>query len=370
MSKNWHLVAYQFNPESLRIARELRGLQKTDLAAELSVTPSAVTQFENGSAKPTPQTVGRMTMALGFPAQFFCAPQKSIHADNCHFRDLRSSAQIERKQMVAVSGIISNVIDYMENEISLPDEQVTPNVVNRPVDLDEIENITTSVRKAWGLGLGPIDNLIGLLESKGIFVFRLLSNCERVDAFSLFLGRRPVIFLNTQKGSTSRTRFDAAHELGHLIMHTDCKPGSPDQEREADHFASCFLMPRETFFVECPHRLVWPHFRALKQRWKVSLAALVRRARDIGKLSDHTYKRAYIQMNQFGWRKHEPDEPPIEYPKLFPKALSLLADDNIALSEIAENVNVNASDLHNWIYADNTVTAPFLILREGDKDDD
>lgn len=351
-TNNWHLVAHQFNPESLRIARELRGFQKVDLATHLGVTPSAITQFENGSARPNPQTVGRMTMVLGFPALFFSKPQKSVIADGCHFRDLRSSTQTERRQMVAVSTIINEVINYVEEEIDLPKEEVTPYIVPRPETRDEIEKIASNLRSSWGLGLGPIDNLIGLLESKGIFVFRLLHDCERVDAFSLFLESRPVIFLNTQKGSSSRTRFDAAHELGHLIMHTDCKPGNPEQEREADHFASCFLLPKDSFLLECPHRLVWDHFRALKRRWKVSLAALVRRARDLGILSDHTYKRAYIQINQFGWRRDEPDEPEIEWPSLFPQALELLAEENVNLADIAKNLNVTEPDLYKWIYAD------------------
>lgn len=360
MSKNWHLAAYQFNPESLRIARELRGFQKTELATQLSVTPAAITQFENGTSKPTAQTLGRMTMALGFPPEFFCTAQKSVHANTCHFRDVRASTQIERKQMVAVSGIVGNVIDYIEKELELPEEQVTPNIVKRPERLEDIESIARNLRNAWGLGLGPIDNLIGLLEHKGIFVFRLLSDCERVDAFSLFLGKRPVIFLSTQKGSTSRTRFDAAHELGHLIMHTDCEPGSTEQEREANHFASCFLLPRETFISECPHRLVWPIFRDLKQRWKVSLSALVRRARDVGKISDHTYKRGNIQLSQLGWRTQEPNEPPVEHPKLFPKALEILSEDNITLEKIAQDLAVNPTDLHKWIYAD-AVTVPFPL---------
>lgn len=351
-TNNWHLVAHQFNPESLRIARELKGLQKIDLANLLGVTASAITQFENGSARPNPQTVGRMTMVLGFPALFFSTTQKAVLADACHFRDLRSSTQTERRQMVAVSTIINEVINYIEKEIDLPIEQVTPNIVSRPGNRDEIEEIASNLRKAWGLGFGPIDNLVGLLEQKGIFVFRLLHDCERVDAFSLFLESRPVIFLNTQKGSSSRTRFDAAHELGHLIMHTDCRPGSSEQETEANHFASCFLLPRESFLLESPHRLVWDHFRALKRRWKVSLAALVRRARDLGTISDHTYKRAYIQINQFGWRKDEPDEPPVEWPMLFPQALELLADEKISLDVIARELNVTEPDLGKWIYAD------------------
>jgi Zn-dependent peptidase ImmA (M78 family)/transcriptional regulator with XRE-family HTH domain len=353
-SNNWHLVAYQFNPEALRMAREIRRLQKIELAAELGVTPSAITQFENGTVRPNAQTVGRMCMSLQFPASFFADKSviPTVSAERCHFRRLQSSSQTERRQMVAVSTIIARLIAYIDERIDLPVEQVTPYVVDRPYKLEEIENIACTLRRAWGLGLGPIGNLVELLESKGIFVFRLLDDCERVDAFSLFLERRPVIFLNTHKGSTSRSRFDAAHELGHLIMHTDCKPGDPAQEDEANHFASSFLMPRETFLPECPHRLVWNHFRALKTRWGVSLAALVRRARDLGRISDHTYRRAYLQINQQGWRQAEPDEPPVEWPSILTQAFDLLAQSGVGFGDVASALSVSEKDLHRWAYAD------------------
>lgn len=353
-SNNWHLVAHQFNPESLRIAREIRRLQKIELATELGVTPSAVTQFENGSVRPNAQTVGRICMALQFPASFFADknPLPPVSAERCHFRRLQSSSQTERRQMVAVSTIIARLIAFVEQHIDLPVEEVTPNVVDRPSKRDEIENVAASIRRAWGLGFGPISNLVELLESKGILVFRLLDDCERVDAFSLFLESRPVVFLNTHKGSASRSRFDAAHELGHLVMHTDCKPGDPEQEDEANQFASAFLMPRESFLPECPHRLVWDHFRALKTRWKVSLAALVRRARDLGRISDHTYRRAYMQINQHGWRQNEPDEPEVEWPSIFPQAFELLKESGLTFEAIASELSVSEPDLRKWVYAD------------------
>jgi Zn-dependent peptidase ImmA (M78 family) len=116
------------------------------------------------------------------------------------------------------------------------------------------------------LGSGPIDSVVRLLESKGILVFHLLEDCKGSDAFSLWYDDRPFIFLNTEKDASSRTRFDAAHELGYLVMHTECPPGEKFQENQANRFVSAFLMPKETFIKECPRRLVWDHFIELKSR--------------------------------------------------------------------------------------------------------
>ena len=364
-SNNLYLIAHQFNPESLRLARELRVLQKIELAIELEVSPSAITQFENGAIKPNPTTIAKMSLALGFPATFFAEQGvQAVSSDQCHFRKLQSSSQWERRKMLGVSTIVGRFIDFVENYIELPPEQVTPFMQPKPMNRDEVEHAAMQVRRAWGLGNGPIHNLIDLLEGKGIIVLRLLGDCSRVDAFSLYYKHRPIIFLNTAKDSTSRTRFDAAHELGHLILHGDSKPGDEDQEHEADAFASAFLLPKDGFAIECPRRLVWEHFLALKGRWRVSLRALVRRARDLGMLSEHTYKRAQIHFSQFGWQRIEPEEPPVEWPSSLKQSIGVMCEAGWTLQRIAEEISVNENDLRHWIFADDEDAAMHTLSAE------
>jgi Zn-dependent peptidase ImmA (M78 family)/transcriptional regulator with XRE-family HTH domain len=353
---NLHSVAYKFNPEFLRIAREYRGLRKNELAVRLGITPSAITQFESGQVKPTPQTVAHLSMALRFPPSFFSQSQVSrlISPDQCHFRSLRSCSQMERRKMVSAGNLIGMVVDFIErSNVNLPDEQISLVTSHGAETTEEIEEAATKLRRDWGLGLGPIDNLLHLLESKGILVFRLLEDCKSLDAFSLWSQRRPFIFLNTEKDSASRARFDAAHELGHLTIHTDYLPGDKEQEDQANRFASAFLLPRETFLQECPRRLVWDHFRELKRRWKVSLAALVRRARDLQVLSDDTYRRANVLIGKYGWKTSEPDEPNPEFPTILPQAMNLLTQSGFSLSGIAESVNISEPDLRWLVYMEN-----------------
>jgi len=57
--------------------------------------------------------------------------------------------------------------------------------------------------------------------------------------------------LASDKGDAAVSRFDAAHELGHLIMHHDAEPGDLYMERQADAFAAAFLMPAETIAMSC-----------------------------------------------------------------------------------------------------------------------
>ncbi len=253
--------------------------------------------------------------------------------------------------MVSASAIIGRIIDFIENHVDLPEEKVTPSIVSKVFTAEEIEDAALKVRRDWGLGVGPISNVVHLLETNGVLVFRLLSDCKKVDAFSLWHKSRPFIFLSTEKGSGSRSRFDAAHELGHLIMHSDCVPGDRIQEDQANRFASAFLLPRDGFLEECPKRLVWPHFIALKERWIVSLAALIRRARDLGVISDDTYRRGNIQLHK-RWNSSEPSEPEIERPVILPQVIKVLGQSGWPLSAIAEEVRLSETDIRLLTHAD------------------
>lgn len=351
------IVAHQFNPVRLKIAREFRGLQKNELAEKLEITPSAITQFESGKARPNPKTIGSISMALGFPPTFFSLPGsfENISSDQFHFRSFRSSTQIERRKMVSASAIIGTLIDFIDEHVNLPQERITPSTNYRATTVEEIELAASKLRKDWGLGLGPIGNIINLLESNGVLVFRLLSDCKRVDAFSLWHQGRPLIFLNTEKGSASRSRFDAGHELGHLILHNEYLPGDRLQEEQANKFSSAFLLPRDSFYSECPRRLKWEHFLALKQRWKVSLPALIRRARDLELISEDTYRRAHIQINKNDWAYKEPFEPEIERPSILPKTMQMLGNIGWEFSAIAEKVGLRDNDLRLLTYADDVL---------------
>lgn len=351
---NLHSVAYLFNPESLKVAREFRGLQKNELARMLELTPSAVTQFESGQARPNAQTVARISMALGFPPPFF-AQYNRLHAvssDQCHFRSLVSCSQMERRRMASAGTIIRKIVEFIDAHVNLPPERITTNLIHKPKTAEEIESAATELRKNWGLGLGPIPNVVHLLESNGVLIFRLLDDCKKVDAFSNWHRHRPFVFLNTEKGSGSRSRLDAAHELGHLIMHEECLPGDRRQEEQAFRFAGAFLLPRESFLRECPRRLVWAHYLELKKHWKVSLAALVRRARDLGVMTEDTYRRANVQLNQKGWKYSEPEEPETEFPTILPEALRLLSQKGWPLPAIAEHLYLSEKDLTLLTYAD------------------
>ena len=137
-----------------------------------------------------------------------------------------------------------------------------------------------------------------------------------------------MVFLSPVKEDRARSRFDAAHELGHLILHPDSEPGSKLIEQQANAFASEFLMPRDEILEQLPKRIDWPRFHTLKRHWGVSLRALVFRAHTLGRLSDASYRRANQQLST--WGQPEPGSlGAAESPQLLGQARELLLDNNI-----------------------------------------
>jgi len=250
--------------------------------------------------------------------------------------------------MLATASLLRGVVEYVDRHVNLPAEDLTR--ISREVhDDDDIEALAAEVRTAWHLGTGPIPALLALFESHGIVVFRVPSECDKVDAFSFWNKDRPFIFLNSNKGSSSRSRFDAAHEVGHLLMHIDCMPGDGKQELQAHRFASAFLMPQSAISRELPKRIVWPHLFELKRRWGVSLAALLRRGFDLGIYSDATYRRANTYLSMKGWKSGEPAEPDHESPELIKDSMLALFQASVSAGDIASELGVSTSVLNDLV---------------------
>lgn len=357
-SSNLHSIAHTFEAKNLIVAREFRGLLKKELAAKLNVSPSAITQWEAGRTNPGTAALANLSLILNFPATFFNAnASEDISSDRCHFRSLRSSSLQERLKMIASSILIARLVAYLEdNFVKFPIEKTSSLQLPHIEDVRAIDELADKARAHWGLGQGPIPNIVALLESGGVVVARLLKSCEKVDAFSVVHRHRPFIFLNTEKSNPYRSRFDAAHELGHLIMHADCSPGNPIYEAAADRFASAFIFPSSSFKREFPGRLNWEHLIELKERWGMSLAAILRRAFDLSQISRATYTRGNIFLRQTKL-DFEPGRLQLEQPTLISKALALLSEKQIALSSLASALSVREQDLKEIMSMDASETS-------------
>jgi len=312
-------VARLFSPQRLRLAREACGLTQTELSRRLgkSPSPAAVSQFENGDAKPSAVTVGRLAQALSFPVEFFATTASpSSRSDGefdrqdgyGHFRSLRSVTAKQRRGALAVTQLVRDLAAALSRYVRLPD----PDVPRLSPDTDGLaigEEYATIVRQAWSVPPGPISDVIQLAERHGIITARCQIATQAVSAYSVPFPEYPVMMLHKQGIKRDRDRFSVAHEIGHLVMHkSDDVPAPKEVEAQANRFASAFLMPAGQIRDELPSKTDWVHLLTLKQRWQVSLGALLRRANDIGVMSNQTYAQAMRTISTRGWRIDEPGD--------------------------------------------------------------
>jgi Zn-dependent peptidase ImmA (M78 family)/transcriptional regulator with XRE-family HTH domain len=294
-----------FEPARLRLARELKAWSQTELSRQLGFTSAALSQFESGAARPSHQTRERLGALLDVPVAFFELPLIDTHEG--FFRSLRRTAVVNRRRARAIAHIAHDLATHGDVTDELPPPAV-PRYPLTALDADpsEAEAIAARVRQGWGIPPGPAPDLVRLLESHGVVVMRLPLGTVDVDAFSLPFKDRPVVVLGSDKNDRARSRFDAAHELGHLVMHGEQVWGIPEVEKQAHRFAAALLMPRDDIYSQLPERADWPLLFEMKHDWQVSLAALLMRAKTLNRMSQANYLTAVKAASARGWRRLEP----------------------------------------------------------------
>jgi Zn-dependent peptidase ImmA (M78 family)/transcriptional regulator with XRE-family HTH domain len=307
---NARSVAMLFDPKRLELARAFNGMRKIDLAKHLGLTPSAVTQLEQGASKPTAAHLTQIAFALGFPVDFFINDGKRTGLQDhgrAFFRSLRATRQIDRDRAEAQAFLVSEVVSSIERRVRLPDVDLPGHLqIGQSATRDEIERRAEELRTTWDIPAGPIANVVRVLESHGIIVTHCSIECQKVSSFSRWFSSRPVVVLGAEKTDLPRLRSDAAHELGHLILHAEVEPGNQILENQAQAFAASFLMPRSQIAVLLPKTFDLQRYGTLKQVWGVSIQALLYRAKELRVMSDATYRRAMMTISQRQWRQNEP----------------------------------------------------------------
>ncbi|MEX2459010.1 MAG: ImmA/IrrE family metallo-endopeptidase [Actinomycetota bacterium] len=210
---------------------------------------------------------------------------------------------------------------------------------------DQIEMLAQEVRRQWGLDAGPVADVAALMEGHGVLLARPLLATRQVDAFSVAFEDHPVVLLGADKGKRDRSRFDAAHELGHLVMHGPDYPQA-EAERQAQQFAAALLMPQRDIRNELPARVDWNRLLALKGRWGTSIASLLYRARTLRVMKEPEYIRASKGLSARGWRVDEPGNlGPPEAPRLLSEAVRLAEEAGHTLLDIASEAGVPPEEL-------------------------
>ena len=338
-------TAPEFNPKRLTLARERRGLTKTKLATAIGVDVRSVTAYETDAFRPDKERLAQLAQTLRFPIPFFFGDDlDQIAPDIVSFRSMSKMTAGQRDSALGAGAIALLLNEWIAARFDLP-------VAALP-DLSQEsspEAAADTMRRMWGLGELPVKNMIHLLESKGIRVFSLSIDTAQLDAFSMWHADTPFVFLNTMK-SCEHSRFDAAHELGHLVLHRHAGSKGQEAEREANAFASAFLMPRASVLANAPHMATVDQLIKFKAFWTVSVAALAYRLHDVGLVSDWHYRNLCIEIAQRGYRKQEPREAQRETSQVLAKVFAALREDGTTKADIASALSVHVEEIDQLVF--------------------
>ncbi|MCG0994849.1 XRE family transcriptional regulator [Acetobacter indonesiensis] len=333
-----------FNSDRLTLARQRRSLTKKQLAEHAGTTPRAITAFESGEYPPAEDTLLHLARVLDFPEHFFYKDAVDIiEEDTVSFRSLKRMTAAQKKAAISAGALAVEINDWLNHRFKLPEPEIPDLRGEAPEEAAKI------VRSEWGLGHYSIKNMVHLMEAKGVRVFSLFENAREVDAFSAWKGSTPFIFSNQIK-TVAHRRFDIAHELGHLVLHKHGAPAGPEAEKEADMFAAEFLMPADTVKnvatgLETVERLV-----QMKEKWKVSVAALARRLRDTGMASEWHYRTLCIRISQLGYRTREPNDYAPERSMVWEKVMASLRSTGGGVYQISEELHLPTSEVEKLVW--------------------
>ena len=330
----------------ITMARKRRGLTLAEVSAQLGLSPQSLSSYEKGKQEPSPETVRRLAQVLSFPISFFHQPELDpILAEVVSFRARSKLAAASRDGALTASRFAIELHAWIDERFRLPAPDLP--TLGKP----DPETAAEMVRARWGLGSAPVTNMVHLLEAHGVRVFSLPPEFADVDAFALWRGGTPFVFLNPSK-TPERSRFDAAHELGHLVLHGEDRVlAGPKAEQEANAFASAFLMPHDSILAHMPHSPLVDQIVRGKRIWSVSALALTHRLHDMGMLTDWHYRRACIELGKRGYRTREPQGMPTgETSQLLAKVFLALKAKGINLSHIASELHVESEELSRWVF--------------------
>ncbi len=303
-----------FNGERLKKARIYRGLTVAELAERINCQRQTLSMYEISKSQPADsKTVEEISKVLDFPIGFFYEhPQKGL-SGTTYFRSLLTTSKKYRMEQSVKMDILAQIYSMIQDYIEFP--QYVPLCLDR----NPLPGVAAAaLREQWGLGHGPIENLVSVVEQHGILVTSFSTSTNDVDAFSEFVdvggSQTYLIAYSNNKTSAARIHFDVAHELGHICLHEWSedieelpKEEFKRREQQAHEFAAAFLLPEETFRQDVeagPQTL--PFYKQLKKKWRVSIAAMMRRAKDLGVMTSEEYITLIKTMQRRGIRKEEP----------------------------------------------------------------
>ncbi len=337
--------------DRLKQARVASSLSMRKLAEEVGVSANMIKKYEHGLSMPSSDVLVKLAKALNVKSEYFFRPM-ALPLSKINFRKKSNTPKY------VLEKVKGDVIDQGERWVEL--KNLWPNFpINLPEikkieikEYDDIEKLTLSIRNQWNIGMDPIENLISLVEEQGFIVIISKVEAEQgvIDGLLAYLDNIPLI-VSQQKEDGVRQRFTIAHELGHFFLSGMCS-SNLNEEVCCHRFAQSFLFPELPFkkaIGEKRSTLSWEELYLLKQQWKISIQAIIRRSYDLQIINKSTYTNLFRELSQKGWRKKEPgDLLKTEEATLFKRLVyRALSENIIGVSKAAELLGESVKEIYN-----------------------
>lgn len=334
----------QAQPAMLTLVRESRGMTQTDVAAAMaeasggagaSVSQGYVSKAESGRLAVTGERLELYAAALSYPPDLLCLdPQvHGVGVGLIHHRK-RASLPVGALRRIHAQLALTRI---QLNGLYRAAGEENPQADFPQVELSDLvtaKDAARLVRKRWGMPAGPVTDVVRSAEEAGALVVLRDLESDLLDAASQWTAGQGPLFLVNSRAPGDRCRFSVAHEIGHLVLHRE--PGSgPEQEKQADAFASEFLMPASDIRGEFTNGIDITKLASLKRSWRVSMSALLRRAMSLNAITDWQYRTVIIEMSALGYRTSEPVHVPLEEPCRVPFLVDRLLEERTLTTEQA-----------------------------------
>jgi Zn-dependent peptidase ImmA (M78 family)/DNA-binding XRE family transcriptional regulator len=320
----------------IEMARRAAGMSQRALAEAAGLSAMAISKYERGLVVPGSEALLRLAKALDMRVEYFLRPLSVTLSAPVY----RKRTALPKKQEAMILGQVQDWLErYLEVEslFGEPAEFRYPRGFPRQVNtMDEVEQAALDLRLAWSLGQDPFENLVEALEDRGMRV-GLVQGHDAFDALTFRTDELgPVIALKSDLPG-DRQRFNLAHELGHMLL----EPVDLDSENAANRFAAAFLVPAAAALFELGERrseLGMYELHLLKHKYGLSMQAWIYRARDLGIVSEATFRQLNQRFRQNGWHRREPGDqiPPEEPGRMKRLVLRALAEELVSPSRAAE----------------------------------
>lgn len=294
--------------ERLKMARKMAGMSQQELGERAGVSRMSISKYERDINVPKSQVLIKLAKALDVKIEYLLRPVE-VRLSEPMFR--KRTALPKKKEYQILEKTRDWVERYLEVEALFNDtpQYSKPHIENTILEMADVEEAALQLRKEWDLGLDPIDNLLEVLEDKGIKVWTIDQEEDHFDALEIWANDETPIIVVRGGIPGDRQRFDLAHELGHMLLDVD---EAVDEEKAAHRFTGAFLVPKPKVYEELGRNrqhLSVKELLILKQKYGLSMQAWIYRAQDLGIISQSKFRQMFIEIRKRNWHKEEPGEP-------------------------------------------------------------